>query len=134
MSNENCTQLAQSNPQWSNSLFFTEDKNILYSSVEGITSEQIQSYLDSFKDYDDTIKAGITFNDVHYHVHRFYDGIMYGRADPNTNRTDGFCLYRTNRDGKQPLFALITYELPNVSAKIIPEMAKQIEAIKDQIP
>ena len=133
MSNE-ITQLVGNNPQWSNSLFFYEDKTVLSSSIGEVAPEQIQSYLDSFKDYDDTIKAGITFNGIHYHVHRFYDGIMYGRADPNTNRTDGFCLYRTTRDGKQPLFVLITYELPNVSAKIIPEMAKQIEAIKDQIP
>ncbi|KAH0790933.1 hypothetical protein GPJ56_005068 [Histomonas meleagridis] len=132
MSNE-IDQLVANNSQWSNSLFFLEDKTILSSSVEGITPEQIQVYLDLFKDYDDTIKAGITYNGVHYHVHRFYDGLMYGRADPNTNRTDGFCLYRTNRDGKQPLFVLITYELPNVSAKIIPEMAKQVEAIKNQI-
>ena len=107
MSNE-ITQLVENNPQWSNSLFFYEDKTVLSTSIGEVAPEQIQSYLDSFKDYDDTIKAGITFNGIHYHVHRFYDGIMYGRADPSTNRTDGFCLYKTNRDGKQPLFVLIT--------------------------
>lgn len=126
-------QLQNDNKEWSNSLFFLGDKTVLKSTVDGIDEAQIDEYISRFNDYDETIKSGVTFNGVHYHVHRFYDGIMYGRADPNTNRTDGFCLYRTKRDDKPDLYVFITYDLPNVSAKIIPEMAKQVEAIKQSI-
>ena len=55
---------------------------------------------------------------------------MYGRADPHTTRTDGYCLYRTEREGKSPLYVLITYDLPNVSARVIPLMAKKVEEVK----
>lgn len=126
-------QLQSNNKEWSNSLFFLEDKTVLKSTIGEIDPTQIEAYITAFNDYDETIKLGVTFNGVHYHVHRFYDGIMYGRADPNTKRNDGFCLYRTEREDKPILYVFITYDLPNVSAKIVPEMVKQVEAIKQTI-
>lgn len=127
------SEIAAQFTDWSSSLFFDQEKNILYSSVEGITPEQVQGYIDLFNDYDTTIKVGVTFNNLHFHVHRFYDGLIYGRADPNTKKGDGFCLYRTPREGKPNLYVLITYSLPNVSARIIPEMAKKIEEVKNTL-
>ena len=125
-------QLQSKNPEWTNCLFFNADKKILFKTAD-VTAEEINGFIELFNDYDTTIAKGLTFNTVHYHVHRFYDGIMYGRADPNTKRTDGFCLYRTERDGKGPLYVLITYDLPNVSARVIPLMAKQVDEIKAQL-
>ena len=125
-------QVRTQNPDWSNCLFFNGDGKILYQTVEE-KPEAIQTLISLFNDYDTTIKAGLTFNQVHYHVHRFYDGLIYGRADPNTKRTDGFCLYRTEREGKTPLYVLITYELPNVSARMIPLLSKTVEGLKDQL-
>ena len=120
------------NPEWTNCLIFNGDKKTLFQTVD-VKPEELDGYLELFQDYDTTITKGLTYNGVHYHVHRFYDGIMYGRADPNTKRTDGFCLYRTERDGKTPLYVLITYDLPDVSARVIPLMAKQIDEIKGQL-
>jgi hypothetical protein len=79
------------------------------------------------------VTKGATLSGLHFHVHRFYDGLIYGRADPATKKTDGFCLYRTTREGKTPLYVFITYDLPDVSARVIPLLAKQIEEIKDQL-
>lgn len=125
-------KIRSENPEWSNCLFFNGEGTILYQTVQE-TPESIQNIMKLFFDYDTTIKSGATFNGVHYHVHRFYDGLIYGRADPNTKRTDGFCIYRTDREGKSPLYAFITYELPNVSARVIPLMVKAIEPIKFQL-
>ena len=125
-------QIKEANPDWKDCLIFADDGTVLLSTVE-VAPEQVQEYLNLFKDYDETIKVGLTFNGLHFHVHRFYDGIMYGRADPGTKRTDGFCLYRADRDGKSPLYVLITYDLPDVSARVIPLMAKQIDEIKGQL-
>ena len=127
----NFEDIKTQNPEWTNCMFFNPAK-IIYSTVE-TKEEDIQTYISRFNDYDTTIKSGFYFNQIHYHVHRFYDGVMYGRADPNTNRTDGFCLYRTTREGKDPLYVLITFDLPNVTARVVPLMAKNIEAIKDQL-
>lgn len=132
----NFDELRSQNPEWTNCLIFTGKESqtkVAYSSIDAPSEESLSTYIKLFNDYDSTIKSGLYFNEVHYHVHRFYDGVMYGRADPNTNRTDGFCLYRTDRDGKDPLYALITFDLPNVTARVVPLMAKAIEAIKAQI-
>ena len=130
-----CADLAQirdQNKDWTNCLFFDGDKKVLFQTVQE-TEESITKYISLFEDYDTTIKEGLTFNGVHYHVHRFYDGLIYGRADPNTKRTDGFCLLRSDREGKTPVYSLITYDLPNVSARMIPLLSKTIDQIKDQI-
>ncbi|OHT14057.1 hypothetical protein TRFO_15554 [Tritrichomonas foetus] len=126
-------KVQQENPEWTNCLFFNGEPAVLHSSLEGVSKETLEQYVSLFNDYDSTIKSGFTFNDVHYHVHRFYDGLIYGRADPNTKRTDGFCLFRTEREGKTPLYAVITYDLPNVSARMIPLLNKTVEGLKDQL-
>jgi hypothetical protein len=126
-------ELRDRNAEWTNCLIFTGDHTIHFQTTE-VTPEEILEFISLFNDYDTTITKGVTLSQVHYHVHRFYDGIIYGRADPNTKRTDGFCLYRTLREGKTPLYVFITYDLPDVSARVIPAMAKQIEEIKDQLP
>ncbi|OHS96222.1 hypothetical protein TRFO_37660 [Tritrichomonas foetus] len=125
-------QVREQNADWTNCLFFNGDGTVLYQTVEE-SAEAIQTYISLFNDYDTTIKAGVTFATVHYHVHRFYDGLIYGRADPNTKRTDGFCLFREDREGKTPIYVLITYDLPNVSARMIPLLKKTIDGIKDQL-
>jgi hypothetical protein len=125
-------QLRDKNPEWTNLLIFNGTSTILFQTVEA-TATQLNEYITLFNDYDTTLAKGVTLNDVHYHVHRFYDGLIYGRADPATKRTDGFCLYRTARDGKTPLYLLITYDLPDVSARVIPLMAQQIEEIKGEL-
>lgn len=129
----NFEQLRSQHSDWTNLLIFGSDNSII-TDTASTAADEIQGYITLFNDYDNAIKLGVTYNGVHYHVHRFYDGIMYGRADPGTKRTDGFCLYRVDRDGKSHVYILITYELPNVSARIIPEMVKAVDSIKDQLP
>jgi hypothetical protein len=125
-------QLRDKNPEWTNSIIFNGAPAILFQTVEA-TPAELNEYISLFNDYDTTLAKGVTLNQVHYHVHRFYDGLIYGRADPATKRTDGFCLHRTPRDGKTPLYVLITYDLPDVSARVIPLMAQQIEEIKAEL-
>jgi hypothetical protein len=122
-------ELREKNPEWTNLVIFNGVPAVLFQTVE-VTPGEISEYITLFDDYDTTLAKGVTLSGVHYHVHRFYDGLIYGRADPATKRTDGFCLYRTPRDGKSPLYVFITYDLPDVSARVIPVMAKQIEEVK----
>ena len=121
------------NPDWTNFSVFLENGDLLLSTVE-VNPETIQGYMGLYRDYDFTVKEGLFYNGVHYHVHRFYEGLIYGRADPGTKRTDGFCLVRFNREGKIPLHLIFTYDLPTVSARIIPEANKYFGQILDQFP
>jgi len=128
----NFAELRAKNPEWTNCLIFNHDKKVCFQTL-GVSPGELDGYLQLFGEFDATITAGLTFGGVHYHVHRFYDGIMYGRVDPGAKRTDGFCLYRTERAGKTPLYVLITYDLPDVSARVIPLMVKQMELLKEQL-
>ena len=119
------------NPDWKDCLIFSDDATVLLSTTE-VAAEAVQGYLALFQDYDETIKQGLTFNGIHFHVHRFYEGLIYGRADPGTKKTDGFCLLKTQRsEGKKPLNLLFTYDLPAVSARLIPAANKYIDTIKE---
>jgi hypothetical protein len=119
------------NPDWKDFIIFCDDGNVLLSTTE-VAADAIQGYLELFNDYDETVTRGLTLNETHFHVHRFYEGLIYGRADPGTNLTDGFCLLKMQRaEGKKALNLLFTYELPVVSARIIPEANKYMETIKE---
>ena len=134
MSTPSWETIKAENPDWINCLIFTDDSNILLSTTE-VTPEQVQEYLSLFNDYDETIKKGLTFNGIHFHVHRFYEGLIYGRADPGTKRTDGFCLLKSLREnGKKPIILLFTYDLPAVSARLIPAANKYLDSIKNSFP
>ena len=124
-------QIKAANPDWINCLIFTDDGNVLLSTTD-VSPEQVTEYLNLFNDYDETIKVGLTFNGIHFHVHRFYEGLIYGRADPGTKRTDGFCLLKSPRaEGKKPIVLLFTYDLPAVSARLIPAANKYLESVKE---
>jgi hypothetical protein len=77
---------------------------------------------------------GLLLSQIHGDAHRFYEGMIHGRAHAHTKRTDGFCLYRTQREGKSDLYVLITYDLLDVSARTIPLWTKQIEQINVEFP
>jgi hypothetical protein len=125
-------ELRDKNPEWLNFVVFNGTPTLLFRTLE-VKPDELVEFISLFDDYDTTISKGVTLGGLHFHVHRFYEGLIYGRADPNTKKTDGFCLYRTIREGKTPLYVFITYDLPDVSARVIPLMAKQIEEVKDQL-
>jgi hypothetical protein len=125
-------EIRDKNPEWLNFVVFNGTLSLLFQTLE-VQPDKLVEFISLFNDYDTTVSKGVTLGGLHFHVHRFYDGLIYGRADPNTKKTDGFCLYRTNREGKTPLYVFITYDLPDVSARVIPLMAKQIEEVKDDL-
>lgn len=127
----NVNKIRQDNPDWTNFSIFTERGREIATTVP-LNTNSIQSILFLFNDYDETIKMGLMYNGVHYHVHRFYNDLIYGRADPATNRKDGFCIARF-RDASEPFVVVITYDLPNVSARMIPLLLQYIESVKDQL-
>ena len=50
-------------------------------------------------------------------------GLIYGRThsvDPREG--EGFCLLRTTASAGAPVFALITYKFPVLSAKAVPDL------------
>jgi hypothetical protein len=85
--------------------------------------------LESYTDRDKTITQGFMLNKVHYEVHRFHPPLIYGRIEhPDLN--EGICLVKGKNHQEEVIYMVITYLLPIVSARAIPQ---QIEFFNNNI-
>ena len=86
----------------------------------------------AYEDRDTTVGEGFFINDVHFDVHRFHPPLIYGRrGGPDDGEGIALARFKPNEptaDGETYQFLLITYLLPVLSAKAVPQMVKFIEA------
>lgn len=79
------------------------------------------------EDRDTTVGNGFYINDVHYDVHRFHVPLIYGRRG-GPEDGEGIALARIEprspRGNEKYWFLLITYKLPILSAKAVPQMVE----------
>ena len=82
---------------------------------------EIQALLTAFDDRDTTVGKGVQFAGNAFEVHRWYEdpALVYGRRG-DADSGEGFCLARATAASGANIFALVTYEYPNISAKCIP--------------
>ena len=81
-------------------------------------------------DRDTTVGEGFFINNEHFDVHRFHPPLVYGRrGGPDDGEGIALCKFVP----KQPTgsethqFLLITYLLPILSSKAVPQMVKFVE-------
>eukprot|EP01016_Furgasonia_blochmanni_P045979 TRINITY_DN6553_c0_g1_i6.p1 TRINITY_DN6553_c0_g1~~TRINITY_DN6553_c0_g1_i6.p1 ORF type:complete len:142 (-),score=15.57 TRINITY_DN6553_c0_g1_i6:214-639(-) len=81
------------------------------------------TYLNAYESRDATIGAGFDLLGQHFDVHRFHPPLIYGRRG-NADEGEGISLARgTTKTGKK-VFLLITYVLPIISARAVPQQIK----------
>lgn len=87
-------------------------------------------YVNAFADRDTTVGEGFFINNEHYDVHRFHPPLVYGRRG-GADEGEGIALCRFKPKAKAGeetyQFLLITYLLPVLSAKAVPQMVKFVE-------
>ena len=74
---------------------------------------------------------GFFINNVHFDVHRFHTPLIYGRrGGPDDGEGIALARFKPNEKvGDETYqYMLITYLLPILSAKAVPEMVKFIES------
>lgn len=112
---------------------FNNNWNLLWFMILNQWSE----YLKAYNSRDDTIGAGFTLLKEHYDVHRFHPPLIYGRrGDADVGEGISLCrvfsylqfissfLYLFKGIAKkngQKIYLLITYELPIISARAVPQ-------------
>ena len=77
-----------------------------------------------------TVGEGFFINGVHFAVHRFHPPLIYGRrGTADDGEGIALCRFKPNApvEGETYQYLLITYVLPILSAKAVPQMVKFCE-------
>ena len=87
--------------------------------------------MNAYEDRDTTVGEGFFINDVHFDVHRFHPPLVYGRrGGPDEGEGIALCRFKPRGvvdDTETYNYLLITYLLPILSAKAVPQMVKFCE-------
>ncbi len=76
--------------------------------------------MDSYNDRDKTITQGFVLEKTLFEVHRFHPPLIYGRI-ASEDLNEGICLAKGRNKDDETIYILITYMLPIVSARAIPQ-------------
>eukprot|EP00698_Gefionella_okellyi_P003670 TRINITY_DN13435_c0_g1_i1.p1 TRINITY_DN13435_c0_g1~~TRINITY_DN13435_c0_g1_i1.p1 ORF type:complete len:160 (+),score=29.92 TRINITY_DN13435_c0_g1_i1:41-481(+) len=110
---------AQANKEWSRTLVFDASGNVIVSSFSADPAE-VQVLLHAFDNRDATIGDGLTVEGLVFDVHRHYEFDIYGRRG-DSGEGEGIGLHKImNQHTGKPMYMLITYGYPMLSARAIP--------------
>ena len=121
----------QKESDWNQSVVFTDKEKVLATNKAELLPDEIKFYVNSYADRDTTVGEGFFINDVHFDVHRFHEPLIYGRrGGPDDGEGIAMCRFKPkSKDGDETYqYLLITYLLPILSAKAVPQMVKFVEA------
>ncbi|KAM3139666.1 hypothetical protein pb186bvf_008311 [Paramecium bursaria] len=108
--------------EWAKTVIFDEDLNIIAQKNCNAQKEELQPYLKAYDLRDNTIGAGFVLLGEHYEVHRWHPPLIYGRRG-DADVGEGISLARgfSKKLNNKRVYLLITYELPIVSARAVPQ-------------
>ena len=106
--------------EWAKAIIFDNEGRVIASKGLAVDQKELQPYLHALESRDLTIGAGFILNKQHFDVHRFHPPLVYGRRG-GPDEGEGIALCQALRDGV-PVYGLITYELPILSARAVPQL------------
>ena len=125
-------QKLQQEKDWHRSAVFTDKGQVIGANKCSLLPDEIKFYLQAYDDRDTTVGEGFFINNEHFDVHRFHPPLIYGRRG-GPDEGEGIALCRiapratTGAEGEKYWYLLITYLLPILSAKAVPQMVKFAE-------
>lgn len=117
-------------PDWHMSVVFTDKQQVLATNKAELQTDEIEFYVNAYADRDTTVGEGFFVNNVHFDVHRFHPPLIYGRrGGPDDGEGIALCRFKPKSASNDETyqFLLITYLLPILSAKAVPQMVKFVE-------
>ena len=118
----------QQEKDWHRSAIFTDKGAVLVQNKCTLLPDEIKFYTQAYEDRDTTVGEGFFINGEHFDVHRFHPPLIYGRRG-GPDEGEGIALCRVEPRtatgaGEKYWYLLITYLLPILSAKAVPQMVK----------
>jgi len=106
--------------EWARAVVFDETAKVIAEKNCQSNTSELSAYLSAYSSRDVTIGAGFVLGGDHFDVHRFHPPLIYGRRG-DADVGEGISLCRgTTKSGKRA-YLLITYTLPIVSARAVPQ-------------
>ena len=121
----------QDQKDWNKTFVFTSTKEMIAYRNGQLKPEEIEFYVNAFNDRDTTVGEGFFVDGEHFDVHRFHPPLIYGRRggpDDGEGIAIARCKPKQPKGEEEHWFLLITYLLPILSAKAVPQMVKFCEA------
>ena len=140
-STQELLQKLQAEKDWHKSAIFTDKFEIITAHKCPLLPDELKYsilylsydyrfYTQAFNDRDTTVGEGFFINNEHFDVHRFHPPLVYGRrGGPDDGEGIALCRVKPKNpvNGETYWFILITYLLPILSAKAVPQMVKFAE-------
>lgn len=107
-------------------LVFTADGTVLFSKACQAFPAELHSLQSLFGPREAALRTGIVLQNKRYEVHRHHidgpDPLVYGRSMTNEPElTEGAAVHMlAGSQAGAPIFSVVTYEMPNISARIVP--------------
>lgn len=111
-------------------LVFDAARHVLYSNLPALDVGELPAVASAFADRGKAMMRGITLCGVRYEVHRYHPPLVYGRTavleGPGREQESvGIALCKTEAaNGEMTVFALITYAMPALSARMVPQLKR----------
>ncbi|OMJ90300.1 hypothetical protein SteCoe_7319 [Stentor coeruleus] len=112
-------ELAKMN-EWAKGVIFDQEGRIIASKGFNVDPKELTPYLHCLDSRDVTIGSGFILNKQHFEVHRYHPPLVFGRRG-GPDEGEGIAICQALRDGA-PVYGLITYELPILSARAVPQL------------
>ena len=125
LSQAELVQKLQQEKDWHRSAVFSDKGKIIAANKCNLLPEEIKFYIHAYDDRDTTVGEGFFINNEHFDVHRFHPPLIYGRrGGPDEGEGIGLCRLKPRYCDDKYWYVLITYLLPILSAKAVPQMVK----------
>lgn len=109
-------------------LVFTGNGQVLFSKSCEASAAELQSLQDLFGAREDALRTGILLHNRRYEVHRHHpegpDPLVYGRSMTGVpESSEGAAVHMLHgHQAQSPIFSVVTYEMPNISARIVSQL------------
>ena len=127
VTSDNLLDQLKDEKDWNYSCVFTANGEIIADNGCSLQEDEIEFFINAYDDRDTTVGNGFFVNDVHFDVHRFHPPLIYGRRG-GPEDGEGIALARvvpkSPKGEEEYWFLLITYLLPILSAKAVPQMVE----------
>lgn len=113
--------------EWARAVVFGKTGKVVAQKASKASEGELKALATAYASREAAVSAGVVIDQQLFEVHRFHPPLIYGRK-ADIEKSEGFSLARGLGPNNEEVFLLITYALPIVSARAIPQQIEFFNA------